>query len=111
MQWGAGWCRNVAQASRRAGFAREAASLDLEVAAPDFSKLAVQLSCPTHLVGHLLPSSHSARNGAAQPGGGVLLPPSTSPRAVSDSPPHLPGVSFTLSPPQSSEPSSWRARI
>lgn len=43
-------CRNVAQASRWAGSLRDAADLDLGVAAPDFSKLAIQPSCHTLLM-------------------------------------------------------------
>lgn len=74
-QWGAGRRRNVVQASRRAGFSREAAGLGLEVAVPDFSKLAVQMSCPTLPVGRLPPGL-----------GTELLSPSVQ---------HPPGLSLT----------------
>lgn len=105
--WGAGWRRNVVQASRRAGFSREAASLDLEVAAPDFSKLQVQPSCPTLPVGHLPPSSHGANSGASQTLGyyplflqGCLLQPPISTWDLIH--PESPKISGS---------SSWRARI
>lgn len=64
--WGASWLRNAAQASRQAGFSREVAGLDLGVAAPDFSKLAVQSSHPVRPVRRLPPGSHGSGGRAPQ---------------------------------------------